>query len=386
MYKDIPVDDRSIAKSYKVYKTFKFNETDSGSGIFAIQGLSSSAYDFRTGSAASQSYGSFSAVSKSLGLHSNTWYSYGTFYKLPTYFMVKNLYYQYDNIPNPKSNTERYINYAGGNWLRKWPHGRIESNWGIINPRDLKDSVNVITIPQQFFGEEIKPGSVVLEDSSGTTTVELRDDGHGQLYDFAYSASFATGSPGGNPLTGSAVGNVFYEYGIITITDTGSLYKSCSIGSVHPYTGQYGGSDGFTLEYQATQTNYEYEYLCNIPSYHFNYSTNPSLVQGRSGSITIPSESVYLWNDSNFSNTQPFTPTYENVADLLLPPASSSYANSYSPGVKYEGFISHSEFGTYVTNIGLYNDQNELLAISKLSNPIKNDPELDLSFLIRFDV
>ena len=71
---------------------------------------------------------------------------------------------------------------------------------------------------------------------------------------------------------------------------------------------------------------------------------------------------------------------------LLLPPSTSSYANSYSSGVKYEGFISHSEFGTYVTNIGLYNDQNELLAISKLSNPIKNDNDLDLSFLIRFDV
>ena len=124
----------------------------------------------------------------------------------------------------------------------------------------------------------------------------------------------------------------------------------------------------------------------SLPSYHFNYSTNPSLVVGRSGSINIPSESVYLWNDGDFSNTQPFTPTYENVADLLLPPASSSYTNSYIPGAKYEGFVSHSEFGTYVTNIGLYNDQNELLAISKLSNPIKNDVDLDLSFLIRFDV
>ena len=47
MYKDIPVDDRSIAKSYKVYKTFKFNETDSGSGIFALEGLSGSTHDFR---------------------------------------------------------------------------------------------------------------------------------------------------------------------------------------------------------------------------------------------------------------------------------------------------------------------------------------------------
>ena len=88
MYKDIPVDDRSIAKSYKVYKTFKFNETDSGSGIFALEGLNGSTHDFRTGSAASQSYGSFNTLSQSLGQHSSTWYSYGTFYKIPTYFKV----------------------------------------------------------------------------------------------------------------------------------------------------------------------------------------------------------------------------------------------------------------------------------------------------------
>ena len=383
MYKDIPVDDRSIAKSYKVYKTFKFNETDSGSGIFALEGLSGSTHDFRSGSAASQSYGSFSTFSQSLGLHSNTWYSYGTFYKIPTYFMVKNLYYQYDSIPNPKSKIARYPNYTAGNWLKKWPHGRAESDWGTVKPRQLHNKVNVITIPQQFFGEEIKPGSVILEDSSGDTTVELRDDGYGQLYDYgSYSASFAAGNVGGSAgeMTGNAVGNVFYEHGIITITDTGSLYKSCSIGSIHPYTGKYEGNDGFTVEFQATQTNYEYEYTCNIPSYHFNYSTNPSLIQGRSGSITIPSGSVYIYND----NTE--NPEYKNVKDLLLPPSVSSYTDSYNSGTRYEGFVSHSEFSTYVTNIGLYNDQNELLITSKLSSPIKNDYELDLSFLVRFDV
>ena len=30
----------------------------------------------------------------------------------------------------------------------------------------------------------------------------------------------------------------------------------------------------------------------------------------------------------------------------------------------------------YVTTIGLYNDNNDLLAVGKLSHPIKNDPEL----------
>ena len=34
----------------------------------------------------------------------------------------------------------------------------------------------------------------------------------------------------------------------------------------------------------------------------------------------------------------------------------------------------------------LYNDNNELLVIGRTSNPIKNDPTMDMSFVLRFDV
>ena len=38
-----------------------------------------------------------------------------------------------------------------------------------------------------------------------------------------------------------------------------------------------------------------------------------------------------------------------------------------------------------ISNIGLYNDQNELLAVAKPSKPIKNEKELSLSFVVKFD-
>ena len=375
MFKNITSNDKSL-RPFKTYKQFTFNETDSGSGIYAIEAISGSTHGFLTGSALSQSYGVHNAVSASLGLEP---YSLGTFYKLPTYFSIKHLYYEYDNVPNRISKNTRYPLYAAGNWTRKWPHGRPELNWGTINPRKLHSKVNVITIPQEFYGEEIKPGSIVLEDSSGATTVELRDDGYGQLYDYAYSASFAAGTPGGSPLTGSVVGNVFYEQGIIAITDTGSLYYSCSIGEEHPFTGKYGSSDGFTLQFQATHTSYEYEYMCNTDTYEYNFTTNPSIIMGRSGSIKVPNGAVYIVND-DVKN-----PDYDSVMDLILPATTSSYQMSYNPGTTYEAFTTHSEFGTYITNIGLYNDANELLVIGKLSNPVKNDKDLALTFAVRFD-
>jgi len=366
MFKDISTEDRSIQK-FKTHKQYTFTNSDTGSGIFGLEGISGSFHNFLTDSAASQSFGVYNAESKSFGKPWHTWYSHGTFFKLPLYYQIRNCYYQYDQVPNPKSATTRFPLYTAGNWSRKWPHGR--ENWQSINPRELHGTVNVISIPQKYFGEEVKPYSVKILDDSTDVTIDLRDDGHGQLYDYAYSSSFAAGTPDSDH-SGSCVGNVFYEHGIVTITDTGS-YTDVGLGT---------GVDGWSITYKATKSAYEYQYICSVGEYQFNGTTNPSAVVGRSGSIYIPQGAQYI-NGPTAENP----PQYEATIDLMLPPASSSYKMSYSPGFRYQNFATGSEFGTYVTNIGLYNDNNELLAIAKLSNPIKNDRDLALSFLVRFD-
>jgi hypothetical protein len=101
MYKDISPDDKSI-KEFKTYKSFTFTHTDSGSGVFGLEGLSGSFHNFQTGSAASQSFGIYNAESKSLGKTYDTWYSNGTFFKIPLFYQIRNSYYRYDTIPNPK--------------------------------------------------------------------------------------------------------------------------------------------------------------------------------------------------------------------------------------------------------------------------------------------
>tara|TARA_R110002020_G_scaffold29919_2_gene94452 strand:+ start:216 stop:1325 length:1110 start_codon:yes stop_codon:yes gene_type:complete len=368
MFKDISPDDRSI-KEFKTYKQFTFTNSDSGSGVFGLEGLSGSFHNFLTGSAASQSFGVYNEDSKSLGKSWDTWYSMGTFFKLPLYYQIRNSYYQYDKIPNPKSTVTRFPIYSGGNWSRKYPYNR--EDWGSVVPRELHNSVNVITIPQQYFGEEVKPYSIKIIDDSSAVTVDLRDDGYGQLYDYAYSSSFASGTPDANG-SGSCIGNVFYEHGIISITNTGSRYTSVGLGT---------GADGWSVRFQATKTSYEYQYQCNVGEYQFTGTTNPSTVVGRSGSIIIPADARYSYTGRYDDGD----PKYENTIELVLPPGTSSYESTYSAGNEYKSFTTHSEFGTYITNIGLYNPENELLAMAKLSNPIKNDKDLPLSFLVRFD-
>ena len=365
MFKDILPDDRSI-QEFKTFKKFTFTNIDSGSGVFGLAGLSGSFHNFNTGSAASQSFGMYNAESKSLGLDYRHWYQHGTFFKIPVFNMVKSSYYEYDNIPNRKSSTTRYELYSGGNFSRKYPYNR--EVWGEVVPRELHDRANVITIPKEYFGEEVKPFSFKLTDDSSQVTLDIRDDGYGQLYDFAHSESFAAGTLSEG--SGSCIGNIFYEHGIVALTNTGSQYIGVGLGT---------GGNGWEIEFKSTKTSYEYQYLCNLSEYQFNSTTNPSVVVNRKGSIQVDQTARFIYND-DMDN-----PKYENTMNLVLPPGSSSYAASYNTGTEYQNFTTHSLFGTYVTNIGLYNDTNELLAIAKLSNPIKNDKELELSFLIRFD-
>jgi hypothetical protein len=53
------------------------------------------------------------------------------------------------------------------------------------------------------------------------------------------------------------------------------------------------------------------------------------------------------------------------------------------PAVKY--FVTSSYFVPYVTTIGLYNDQYELLAVAKVSEPIQRTFDVTQTFTVRFD-
>jgi hypothetical protein len=58
---------------------------------------------------------------------------------------------------------------------------------------------------------------------------------------------------------------------------------------------------------------------------------------------------------------------------------------SYIGGV-IKDFATGSEFTTYTTQIGLYNDNNELLAVAKFSKPILISPDTDMTFVVKYDV
>jgi hypothetical protein len=76
-----------------------------------------------------------------------------------------------------------------------------------------------------------------------------------------------------------------------------------------------------------------------------------------------------------------------NVLDYSY---TSQYNNSISGGFEdYEYKTSLDSTGSYlapfITTIGLYDDNCDLVAVAKIPQPIKSDPELPINFIIRFD-
>ena len=201
-----------------------------------------------------------------------------------------------------------------------------------------------------MYGERIKPKSITLKDDSTAATVTMVDDGEGNLYDTDLSQSFATFASGGfldadiMKSTASFAGNVFYEQGVIVITNTGSKFVDVGTGE---------GSDGFNLEYKAQVTLNEYSYFCVIGENEFNSTTNISATKEKSGSISVSGSDAWAFFPPGDAKYQ-----------------SGSYKHYYQQATEYAAFVTHSDFRPYVTKVGLYNDDGELLAVAKLSKPL----------------
>jgi len=327
MFKNLDTQDKSI-KPFQAFKNFTLTNNDSGSGVFGVKARSGSQFNYTSASDAISTITSGSTTTR--------------YYGLPTWHMLNQTYY---------SN-----------------HVTASYNPG-ISSRNLNTSASIISIPRDLFGERIKPGSVDLSVTIGSVTFDIVDDEEGNLYDSNHSASFSTfktnNFTSGSTTTsnavgsGSEVGNIFYEQGLFVFTDTGSYADAAT--------------SAYTLNYKSTQTIYEHEYRVSIKPFEFNTTTNISTTPDRSGSITVKEGAVSM---SNF-----FPPSHKPSGQ-----GTGSYAAFYNAATQSLPMTTGSEFKPYVTDIGLYSEDNELLAHGKLGKPIRLSDDIETTFVVRFDV
>jgi len=117
-------------------------------------------------------------------------------------------------------------------------------------------------------------------------------------------------------------GNILYDQGIIITTGTDG-------NGVTPLSGT-------SVSYSGSYTIYSTQYKCTASPNEFNYTLNPTLLSA------------------------------SNV--------------DYDPAI-----IDSPDFMPYVTTIGLYNENQELMMVAKLGQPVQLNPFTDTNFIIRLD-
>ena len=95
-------------------------------------------------------------------------------------------------------------------------------------------------------------------------------------------------------------------------------------------------SSNVTMSFSSTYNIFETQYKCTVRESEFNFSLNPSLLSGSTNEV------IY-------------------------------------------SFATGSTFSPYVTTIGLYNDDQELLAVAKLSQPLPSSNTTDMNLLVNLD-
>lgn len=210
---------------------------------------------------------------------------------------------------------------------RYWNYPQTTLTFEHSFPTQSDAYIGVLSIPVGLYGNYIQPGSFRWTAESGS----IYDDGEGNLiYD----------------PTDNICGQIFYPHGLAVITTDslpqGDVYGTAIFGSaVYGATNasiveNFVTSSNVTCSFSSSLTIYETQYKCTVGENEFNFSLNPTLLSG--------------------SNN-----------DTLYPFATSSL------------------FQPYVTTIGLYNENQQLLAIGKLSQPLPLSPTTDTTILINID-
>ena len=93
--------------------------------------------------------------------------------------------------------------------------------------------------------------------------------------------------------------------------------------------------------------------------------------------------SVYIKNEHIIQENEVRCLVKESDFNLSYNP--SLVSGSYYSG-SLKDFATGSDFYTYATSLGLYNDDNELIAVAKFGKPMLMSPDTDMTFVIKYDI
>lgn len=231
-----------------------------------------------------------------------------------------------------------YSNYDSDTFL---PTGSFEnflqSSLYHSGSRQIGNHVGVISFPRNTYGVGLKPGSLSFSiidtyiENEGDYVLEtlaaggqyIEDGDSGTVADDGEGRILGTSNSLFNVNDDQVIGAVIYTHGLVIFTEENFAKYFSNLSSPD-------------ITWNSYYPVYTTSYTMKVRDEEFNFSLNPTATKDGYGSI----------------------------ADN----------------------ISGSEFKPYVTTIGLYNDDQELIAVAKLGQPIPKSTDTDMTFVVKLDI
>ena len=233
------------------------------------------------------------------------------------------------------------------------------------------DIMNIVGVPSIFYGSQIKKGTVKLRTYvTGTLVAEAHDKkSNGELIE-------TTGSQ-----VGLVAGVVMYNHGLLLLTGSWNMDTT----NQEPYINAEGNSRpkwitfgaGMTVANNAIDrppgatpnTSYEiiFEGTNEIP-------TLTMLAHAEKAEMNLSSNPTFI-EKSTISPATLASSSYEQPASTIRNIAKSPYTNHSASFEKL----------TYITKVGIYDKDKNLIGYATLANPVKKRENRDYTFKLKVD-
>ncbi len=232
-------------------------------------------------------------------------------------------------------------------------------------------ALNLLSIPSIFYGSKIKSNTVELNFYvTGSLIGTLKDErGNGELVQTA---------PEGSTGSGSVAGVVLYTEGFLVLTG------NWVIGA--PNTQAYTGAGATQARWIHFGVGAETSSLgISLPNSSFEVKF--------SGSTQTEMMTIFAHapaGELNHSNNITYISSSQNVTASMS--SSQTYTQNDNLAIKnivsgnYPNVAAAFQKETYISEIGIYDDDKQLIGIAKLATPVKKTAERDLTFKLKLDI
>lgn len=284
-----------------------------------------------------------------------------------SYPLTASITREYHNLGDNRRHLVALRNFLDYRYAVQSSHYRYSSSLGDKGTQEL----SLISIPSIFFGSSIDKGSVDLQFYiSGTMIGRITDwRENGELVE-------VTGSS-----TGSVAGVVLYNEGFIILTGSWPLETGIArnylndptnlVTSSWVYYGT-GMNDGtgsgvlplpsFVMNFRGTQCVDTITMLAHLPPGQFNHSNNPTYIQFGQDGAYIPTTGSTTYREN------------------------SSVAIKNMVQTDYENFTGSFEKITYVSSVKIMDADKNVIAVAKLTNPVRKRPQDSYTIKMKLDI